>query len=192
MSRSSYHHGDLREELLRRALVKIETDGLAALSLRDLARESGVSPAAPQRHFPTKEDLLTAMAVRGYTELGQIVEDLKLAGPVEKALTKFARAYVAYVVEHPALVQLMYSRLFDTRAAAVNEASHQAFTPVDRLLDSAREDGSLVDDPQRVAVYVRVVMRGLATSFSTGALGPKDQSMVPRVVESLLSGLRPR
>ena len=51
--------------MLRRAMVKIETDGLAALSLRDLALECGESPSAPQRHFATTQDLLTALAVRG-------------------------------------------------------------------------------------------------------------------------------
>src|ERR1700709_1697576 len=104
--RRPYHHADLREAILRRAMVKIETDGPAALSLRDLARECGVSPSAPQKHFATKQDLLTALAVRGDGELADALGDAKADGTVDKALMNIGQAYVAYVVEHPRLLQL--------------------------------------------------------------------------------------
>jgi AcrR family transcriptional regulator len=190
--RRPYHHGDLREAVLCQAMAKIESDGLAALSLRQMARECGVSPSAPQRHFATKDDLLTALAVRGYDELGALVAGLRLTGPADRALTTFARAYVGYVLEHPALVNLMYSRRFDSGAEEVQEASARAFRPIDDLLDRYRERGEIVDDPTLAGVFLRVVMRGLATSFATGALGADDTTLVRRVVDTLLTGLRPR
>jgi AcrR family transcriptional regulator len=173
-------------------MAKIESDGLGALSLRDLARECGVSPSAPQRHFATRDDLLTALAVRGYDELGTRVAALRLTGRVDTALTTFARAYIEYVLDHPALVNLMYGRRFDNGAEQVQEASARAFRPVDDLLDRYRERGEIVDDPVLAGVFVRVVMRGLATSFATGALGVHDTALVRRVVDALLAGLRPR
>src|ERR1700741_2439858 len=64
-----YHHGDLRDALVQAAQRILETDGLAALSLRAVARRAGVSPAAPYHHFPDKQALLDAVAERGFDAL---------------------------------------------------------------------------------------------------------------------------
>ncbi|MFO7551396.1 MAG: helix-turn-helix domain-containing protein, partial [Haliea sp.] len=65
----SYHHGNLRAELLDTAVEELETQGVEALSLRALARGIGVSQTAPYRHFSDKGDLLAAMATVGYRRL---------------------------------------------------------------------------------------------------------------------------
>src|SRR5438128_1794302 len=57
-----YHHGNLRAELLSRAERKLETAGVTGLSLRELAREIGVSHGAPRQHFPDRQALLDALA----------------------------------------------------------------------------------------------------------------------------------
>jgi AcrR family transcriptional regulator len=63
-----YHHGDLREELLRVCRNQLRTGGLDAISLRKAAQEIGVSHAAPSRHFTSKHALLTAIAAQGFAE----------------------------------------------------------------------------------------------------------------------------
>src|SRR5688572_922514 len=65
----SYHHGDLRRELLEATIAIIREGGVDSFSLRDVARRAGVSPAAPYHHFPTKTDLLGAIALEGFAEL---------------------------------------------------------------------------------------------------------------------------
>ena len=57
-----YHHGDLRRALIDAAQRLLESEGPTALSLRAVAREAGVSPAAPYHHFKDKSDLLEAVA----------------------------------------------------------------------------------------------------------------------------------
>ena len=190
--RRPYHHGDLREAILGRAMVKIETDGLAALSLRDLARECGVSPSAPQKHFPTKQDLLTALAVRGYDELAETLSDSRIDGPIDKVLIKLGRAYVEYVVEHPGLLQLMYGQRIDDGTHGVAEAAFRAYAPIDDVLDRARARGEIVGNRKNISVFVHVLLQGLASSVSSGALGAADQGVVRQVVNASLSGLRPR
>jgi hypothetical protein len=61
------YHGDIRRALIGAALQVIATDGLGALSLRDLARHAGVSHAAPIHHFRDKAGLLTAVATEGFS-----------------------------------------------------------------------------------------------------------------------------
>lgn len=68
-SRASYHHGDLRQGLIRRAAEVIDAEGIEALTLRGLARDLGVSHGAPNRHFKSKADLLAALAADGYAAL---------------------------------------------------------------------------------------------------------------------------
>lgn len=67
----SYHHGNLKKELIICACKLCEKDGYTNLSIRSLAKESGVSQSAPYRHFSTKSDLYAAVAVQGFSELGK-------------------------------------------------------------------------------------------------------------------------
>ncbi|MFE5486191.1 TetR/AcrR family transcriptional regulator [Streptomyces sp. NPDC056527] len=100
-SRSTYHHGDLRQAILTAALDVIATEGPSALSLRDLARRAGVSHAAPAHHFKDRAGLLTAVATEGFDLLAAALaeaEDLKDAGV----------RYVRFAAEHPAHFQVMF------------------------------------------------------------------------------------
>ena len=73
----SYHHGNLRAELLTTAIEQLRNTSVDELSLRALARSVGVSQTAPYRHFADKNELLAAMATNGY-------RDLRYAGTVGK------------------------------------------------------------------------------------------------------------
>src|SRR4051794_7988101 len=98
-----YHHGDLRRTLLASAVEVITERGVAALSLRDLARRAGVSHAAPTHHFTDRAGLLTAVAAQGWS---------LLAGALAAHTADFTEAGVAYVVfavEHPAHFAVMRS-----------------------------------------------------------------------------------
>ena len=64
-----YHHGDLRATLLASAEEMLREKGVAALSLRELARAAGVSHAAPSRHFKDKQALLDEMATEMYRRM---------------------------------------------------------------------------------------------------------------------------
>src|SRR5438309_11953745 len=65
-TRTSYHHGALREELIAACVALIEAEGIGAVSLRRVAREAGVSPGAPYHHFADRSALLAAIALQGY------------------------------------------------------------------------------------------------------------------------------
>ena len=65
----SYHHGNLKQELIDCACKLCERDGYTKLSIRTLAKESGVSQTAPYRHFETKEALYASVATDGFKKL---------------------------------------------------------------------------------------------------------------------------
>src|SRR3954469_12721277 len=106
-----YHHGNLRSELLSCAERALSEGGLAQLSLRELARQIGVSHAAPRRHFADKQALLDALAQDGFERLGrELREAMDAAGPeFEPRLLAFAQTYVRFATRHAALLELMFA-----------------------------------------------------------------------------------
>lgn len=79
-AKRTYHHGDLRRALLDAAWRLVAEKGLAALTLRELARAAGVSHAAPYHHFPSRTALLDALAEEGFAGLDRAMGEAK-AGP---------------------------------------------------------------------------------------------------------------
>lgn len=110
ISDRTYHHGDLRAALVAAALDLLETAGEAALSLRAAARACGVSAMAPYRHFADKEDLLEAVAARGFEDLAACLEAADSAATGAQALAAQGAAYVAFACRRPALFRLMFMR----------------------------------------------------------------------------------
>jgi AcrR family transcriptional regulator len=106
-----YHHGDLRRALMDSATAILERDGPNALSLRAVAREAGVSPAAPYHHFKDKDELLSAIAMEGFSRLSAaLVDAAGDDGDAETKMSDLGVAYVKFAQSHPALYRVMYDR----------------------------------------------------------------------------------
>jgi AcrR family transcriptional regulator len=104
-----YHHGDLRRALLEGALLLVEEQGVAALSLRELARRLGVSHAAPGHHFPDRLALLVAMASEGFERLSAEMESAAAGHPPGAArLAAVGEAYLRFALDHPSHLQVMF------------------------------------------------------------------------------------
>ncbi|MDP4918632.1 MAG: TetR/AcrR family transcriptional regulator [Haliea sp.] len=134
----SYHHGNLRAELLDAALEHLEAAGADALSLRALARGVGVSQTAPYRHFNDKGDLLAALAAVGYRRL--LNDLLKAADDTgdcpEEQLHALANSYVAYAARYPQMFKLMFGPAVQPADAypELREASRDTFQQVQSIL----------------------------------------------------------
>jgi AcrR family transcriptional regulator len=105
----AYHHGDLRNSLRGAARAILEEEGLAALSLRAVARRAGVSHAAPYRHYPNHEALLVELAIEGFEELrAEIVAAALGPGLADERISEIGAAYMRFVARRPALARLMF------------------------------------------------------------------------------------
>src|SRR6185295_8903280 len=102
-AKRSYHHGDLREAVLRTAGQMLEKQGVEALTLRQLAGRIGVSHNAPYRHFPDRESLLAALAAEGYAMLGAAQRE----AAAKQGLRGMGEAYVRFARQHPQRFRLM-------------------------------------------------------------------------------------
>src|SRR4051794_3955329 len=104
-----YHHGALRAALLDAAEAVLERDGLQGLTLRAVAREAGVSHAAPTHHFGDLTGLLSELAAIGFRRFGAAMQSAAASGATlqEKGLAH-ALGYVAYARAHPGMHGLMF------------------------------------------------------------------------------------
>lgn len=110
-AKSGYHHGDLRAALLATAMGMLEAD--EPFSLRAVAREAGVSPTAPYRHFTDRDALESALAAQGLRDLKA---DLTRGGALPASVSELAELsvnYVAFALRRPALFRLMFGNACD-------------------------------------------------------------------------------
>lgn len=106
----TYHHGDLRRALLEATLEIIDKDGLEAVSLRAVARQLGVSEAAPYHHFAGKQDLLAVLAADAYRGFGErLTSALSSEDPDPFVrLGVLIRTYIQYGLENRGRYRLMF------------------------------------------------------------------------------------
>jgi len=191
-----YHHGDLRAALLSRAEQTLREKGPAALSLRELARDLGVSHAAPSRHFKDKQALLDALALTGFERMADVLEASQES--VEETfaarIDAVVRAYVGFAQENAVLLDLMYSVKHDPTASedlvvAVGRWSEI----VELLVEEGQRSGEVREGPmERVGLTVFAVLHGYADLAAAGMLPPEvTEHGLDEVIAFILRGSAP-
>jgi AcrR family transcriptional regulator len=136
-----YHHGDLRRALIDAASRLLETEGPNALSLRAVAREAGVSPAAPYHHFKDKGELLDAVAHEGWALLGVALGQAREhATTMRERMASLGVVYVTFARENPALYRVMYDCAREKES--LPEHQSEAGSAYSRVRDTLVEAGA--------------------------------------------------
>jgi AcrR family transcriptional regulator len=191
-----YHHGDLRSALLASAERTLREKGAGALSLRELARDIGVSHAAPGRHFKDKQALLNALALAGYERLTRAltaVDDPAL--PLEPRLVALARGYLGFATENAELLELMFARKHDPDASEeMATAVDRTVGALERIIADAQKRGEIIEgDPAHLTLVVGATLQGTATLVANDLLDAQTTlDGVPQLVHLILHGLKPR
>lgn len=107
--KQTYHHGNLRSALIDAGIHLLETEGLKSLSLRRIAREVGVSQAAPYSHFKDKNELLLGVCATGYEKFAQRMRTEAGDSTGTAYIAGLGRGYIYFALENPALFELMFS-----------------------------------------------------------------------------------
>lgn len=173
-----YHHGHLRSVLLAEAERTLREDGIEALSLRELARQAGVSHAAPRRHFADRQALLDAMAEAGFTRLADEVQAAigDAGGDYQARLRAGAAAYVRFATRDAALMKLMFGVKNTAGAAGVQRAAERLFAVIGELIGEGQRTGMLPgSDPFRVQLLFGATLQGIAALVTSGRI-PAEQA----------------
>jgi len=184
---TKYHHGDLRRALVDAATRLVEAGGAYQASLRAIAREAGVSAAAPYHHFSDRDALLAAVATEGFDGLRERMkegaESASSADPLDR-LQAAGIAYVTYAVENPEIFRLMFSGLLAERSrfAGLETAASGAFGVLSDLL---QPDGGVCTgaasehraQPSWVALASWSTVHGLAFLLIDGMLDESRETV---------------
>jgi AcrR family transcriptional regulator len=138
-----YHHGALRDALLEAAERVLERDGLAGLTLRAVAREAGVSHAAPTHHFGDLTGLVSELAAIGFRRFNATMAAAGASGTTlpEKGMAK-AKAYIGHAQAHPGMYGLMFRTVkrLDYSRPSLHEASEAAFAGLAGSVAASRQE----------------------------------------------------
>ncbi|MBW2700852.1 MAG: TetR/AcrR family transcriptional regulator [Deltaproteobacteria bacterium] len=174
MSKSQYHHGDLRKALIQASLDLVEAEGPHEISLREAARRVGVSPGAPYRHFKSRQELMAAVAMEVMARYSALVEEeLERVGPGPiEAFRAQGLASVRFAKEHPNLFRLMSSRsYFDSLGPEVIEGAKAKREEILELLREAQRAGLLgTGKPEHALLAGQALAYGLARMLVDGRL----------------------
>lgn len=184
MPERPYHHGNLRRALLDAAERTVRERGVQELSLRELARDVGVSHGAPRRHFPDRQALLDALAETGFERLR---EELRSAvdgagDDFEARLRATAAAYIRFATADPALLELMFAvkhreqaDVLSEAAGRPGEAAERAFSVMlEVILQGQAEERLEPGDPERVGLVLFATIQGIAALLTGGMVGPEQ------------------
>ena len=190
-----YHHGDLRRALIDTALNMLAADQNWAFTLREVARRTGVSHAAPYKHFRDREMLLRELARIGFVRLGDsMTEAMSLDLSSTRAhFMAAAQACIGFACQNPGLYRLMFSSDADkTIDPPLHDAAMSTFGILLGLLERGQRDGSF--RPAAVSALAAASwaqVHGLAMlTISNQLLEEKVGSApVPAALNILLDGM---
>jgi AcrR family transcriptional regulator len=168
--RRGYHHGDLKHSLIRRGLFLIHKARHPSFTIRDLARDLGVSHAAAYRHFPSKDALLAAIAEEGFRRLAAALrqaEEPPGKMPLEILLGK-GLAYVGFARHYTGYFRTMFGAQAVDKSAfpALLQASTAAYESLRHTVVQCQRAGLLEQtDPDVISLVAWTVAHGLAALF---------------------------
>jgi AcrR family transcriptional regulator len=168
-----YHHGNLKEALIRAALELIAQKGPAGFTFAEAARWAGVSPAAPYRHYRDRDELLSDVAKRGFDQFEQVLirawDDGK-PKPSE-AFDRLGRAYLHFARTEPAY----YSAMFEAGIPPdvnpeLREAGDRAFNVLRQACEVLVAVMPAKSRPPvlMMALHIWALSHGIASLFGRG------------------------
>jgi len=127
----TYHHGDLRNQLIEKGLILLNNEGISSFSLRKVAKMCNVSHSAPYRHFQNKDDLIQAIAREGFVKLHACLKEAVERYPNDPKLQlrELGQQYIQFAVLNPDYMRILFTNVLNDPKSLpeVNEFSEHGF-----------------------------------------------------------------
>lgn len=179
-----YHHGNLRETLIRAALELIAKNGPAGFTFADAARWAGVSSAAPYRHFRDRDALMADVARRGFEALAMALSKAWNDARPEPvaAFENVGKAYLRFAKDEPAYYSAMFeSGLAPDASDALREAADRAFGVMRQAAEAVSDSMPREARPPAgmVGLHAWALAHGIASLFGRGDAARRTVPMAP-------------
>jgi AcrR family transcriptional regulator len=198
MKQSAPPKASTAASILAAARELLDRQGIAAVAMRPVAEQVGITPMAIYRHYADRASLLNAVADAGFDELATRVRKLQLKGGVEQRLMQVADVFLSAALQSPNLYQLMF--LVPREGARVYPKDFKAwrsptFNPTVHILQDAMRAGELKpDDPMEIAFELSAFSHGLIVLHLGGRVAQSEKEfrlLFQRSFRRYLDGLRP-
>lgn len=185
------------ESILGAARDLLDREGVAAVTMRRVAQQVGITPMAIYRHYPDRAAVLNAIADAGFAELAVRVRKLQLHGRVKRRLMQVSEVFLDTALEFPALYELMF--LSRREGARIYPADFKArrsptFNPTVEILEEAMRNGEVRrDDPVEIAFELSALSHGLIVLYLGGRVAEDKKEfrqLYERSFERYLHGIR--
>ncbi|MFN0219946.1 MAG: TetR/AcrR family transcriptional regulator [Hyphomicrobium sp.] len=188
-SRRGYHHGNLREALIKAALELISEKGSSGFTIAEAARAAGVSPAAPYRHYRDRDALMADVALKGFEALEARLRAAWAGGAPKpsKALENVTRAYLDFARREPSQFSAMFESGLSLHAfPELRDAGERAFGVVRDACEALIQTMPAAQRPPvtMMALHVWSQAQGVAALF---ARGDGARRPIPMSAEDLLA-----
>jgi len=179
-----YHHGNLKEALVRAALELIAKKGPAGFTFAEAARWAGVSPAAPYRHFRDRDELLANIAVRGFEQFADVLARAWNDGQPEPfgAFERLGRAYLEFARTEPAYYSAMFEAGIPLETnPELRDAGDRAFAVLRAATERLVSAMPAKNRPPvlMMALHIWAISHGIAALFGRGDAGRRALPMSP-------------
>lgn len=166
MAAVPYHHGDLKNALIKAGVEILAQEGLGGLSLRKVAKQAGVSHAAPYAHFADKQALIAAISTEGFKQLYARIDGIfdSHQNDPKNLLVETAWAYVQFAVNEPDRFKLMFSSVLEKEKDYPEfvDISRKNFSRIIEVISICQDAGILRPGaPELTAVSVWGAVHGL-------------------------------
>lgn len=178
-----YHHGDLRSALIEEGLAQLDVKAPDAVSLREIARNVGVSATAVYRHFPDKAALLDALCSVGGEHMADAFREA-MAGAADKrdAFRAMGQAYVKFALRNPSVFRLMMTqRPPDGDRNETQGATDEPFGMLSDTLNGLMPADASKEDRKIKRLQAWSLVHGLAMLMLDGQV-PPDEALVDQVI----------
>jgi len=171
----TYHHGDLRQALIESGAQLIEMNGVTDISLREVAKLTGVSHTAPYRHFKDKHALLAGIAEVGFVKLASALRNATTENPDDPGiqLLEAGTAYIRLALQNRQMHHLMFGGMWQPCDVSerLMELSDSAFRALVEIISNGQKTGSFKSgDTTVLALTAWSLVHGYAMLASTGQL----------------------
>jgi len=199
MRKKSYHHGNLKEDLLQIAFEFIKKNDIDVLTLKILSEITGTSRSAIYSHYGSKEVLIEDLFLHGFIQFDDYLSpDLQNTGkPLLDRIEQASRKYIHFARENKVLYRLLFGHKYAHVRREImlkNDPNRSGFGALQSVLEEGQEKGILrIDNSYKQTVIVWSALHGLTSLVIDGFVGVEEmydelfESMFQGILSSLLS-----
>jgi len=193
-----YHHENLKEALVKEALIMVKENGVESITLRELTTKLGSSRSAIYRHFSSKDELIKAVIQAGFSQLNETISPfLTRDDTILNRFRNMGEAYIAFALTHPNIYRMIFGNEVQTQreeSCDIHDKENSGgFQHLVALLIEGQEKKIFkADDPVLQATYVWASIHGLSNLCIDGHIHVQDnlEALFELSFENIIQGMK--